>query len=307
MRQPEHSPANTARCGGSERGMKTKPYMMAVAVLAVAGITTAGEKVAKQELPKAVHQTLESRAATGDVKHITKRTEAGRTVYEVTFAHANGDDTKLVIAADGRVLANATPRSAAVNISPAASSNPAAEPGMGAGETIVTGTATPAANNVAATTPGSDRVVADTESRLSLDEVPDAVRNTIEAEARGREVADIDRETHEDRPVYEVEFREQGINEQIHVEEDGTLVRDDGAIRGTLRNLFSGTQVTDTPQVVQDVIKQELDGREIADIDKERRSGRVVYEVEVDDAEGQFQLHIAEDGTIVKDGRIAAE
>lgn len=278
--------------------MNPKPYLVAAALLAAAGIGMAGQKVEQSQLPAEVRQTLEQHASAANVEEVTMRTDAGRTVYEAKLA---GSEARLVIAADGSVIEQP---SVDANTTSAVSSATYA-PSVATGSTTVTGTATPAANQVAVTQ--DEELMADTESRLALEEVPQAVRETIEREANGREIADIDREMHEDRAIFEVEFREQGINQQIHVEEDGTLVRDDGAIRRTVRNLLSGTEVGDTPMVVQDVIKRELEGREIADIDKERRSGEVVYEVEVDDDQGQFQLHIAEDGTIVKDGRIAAE
>jgi uncharacterized membrane protein YkoI len=138
---------------------------------------------------------------------------------------------------------------------------------------------------------------------LKLTEVPEPVRKTIQVEAKGREVADIDRETWNRQTVYEVEFKQTGRNAQIYVAEDGSIVRDERAGTG-LKGLFMGTQLADTPQPVQAVIKREAGTREIADIDKENRSGKTIYEVEIKEADHNFELHIAEDGTILRDSRV---
>jgi len=137
---------------------------------------------------------------------------------------------------------------------------------------------------------------------VKLTDVPEPVRKTIQMEAKGREVADIDRETWNGRTVYEVEFAQTGRNAQIHVAEDGTIVKDERAGK-ELKELFMGTQVEDTPPPVQATIKREAGTREIADIDRETRTGRTLYEVEIKQPGRNFELHVAEDGSIVRDSR----
>src|SRR6185503_19311338 len=76
--------------------------------------------------------------------------------------------------------------------------------------------------------------------------------------------------------------------------------------RGTGPHLFGfywGTQLEETPVAVQETIKREAAGSEIADIDKEHRDGRVVYEVEFKQRGKNSEIHIAEDGTILRDSR----
>ena len=84
--------------------------------------------------------------------------------------------------------------------------------------------------------------------------------------------------------------------------EDGTIVRDERTGAG-LKGLFMGTQLEDTPPPVQETIKREAGNREIADIDKERRTGEIIYEVEIKQPGRNVELHIAENGTIVRDSR----
>jgi len=151
---------------------------------------------------------------------------------------------------------------------------------------------------------------------MQLTDVPQAVQKTIQQHAAGRQIADIDKETWDNRTVYEVEFSQAGRNAQIHVAEDGTVVKDErrGGLLGTREGtgtetgrgffgLFLGTQLEDTPAAVQETIRREAKGNQIADIDKEIRTGSPVYEVEIRQPGGNYELHIAENGSILRDSR----
>jgi len=60
-----------------------------------------------------------------------------------------------------------------------------------------------------------------------------------------------------------------------------------------------GTKFQDLPAAVQNTIKQEAPSAEIADIDKERRTGRTVYEVSFKDEGKNPKIHISEDGSLL--------
>lgn len=62
---------------------------------------------------------------------------------------------------------------------------------------------------------------------VSIDQVPPAVRATIERELRGGKLEEIERETRNGRTVYEVEFERDGKDREIHVAEDGTVLKRD--------------------------------------------------------------------------------
>jgi uncharacterized membrane protein YkoI len=141
---------------------------------------------------------------------------------------------------------------------------------------------------------------------MRVSDVPEAVQKTIQQQAAGREVADIDKELWSGRTVYEVEFAQTGRNAQVHIAEDGAVVKDERARTGAgtgLFGLYLGTQLEETPLAVQETIKREAHGRQIADIDKELRTGEPVYEVEIQQAGQKFELHIAQNGTIIRDSR----
>ncbi|HXH85021.1 MAG TPA: hypothetical protein VNN07_19085 [Candidatus Tectomicrobia bacterium] len=71
--------------------------------------------------------------------------------------------------------------------------------------------------------PGSVRA-----DQVSLDQVPPAVRATIEREIQGGRLEEIERETRGGEVVYEVAFERDGRSREIRVAEDGTVLeRDD--------------------------------------------------------------------------------
>lgn len=260
----------------SNRSMNAKSYLISAVAFATAGFCYAGERVEQSQLPPAVQRAVTSSAvASGPVKEIHKESVDGKIVYEVEFEKDNAINPRVRFAEDGTIVDRG--RFASVD-----------------NDATVTDR-----TKVTSTRPGLRPI--DSESMLKLADLPANVRSTIEREAAGREIADLDLEVSGNRKFYEVEFREEGVNDKIHVAEDGTILKKEASDRG--KHWFAGTQLEDTPAAVQATIRREVGNNRIADIDKERRTGRVVYEVEVDAASGKFQLHIAEDGTIVKDDR----
>lgn len=249
------------------KGTNMKKNLGIIAILTAFGISAFAEKITETQLPAAVQRTLNQQKGTDTVKDIEKETRNGQTVYEVEL-NRRGLNPKIVIAEDGSLV-----RDARANDTP------------GAG-------------------PAWARV-----PTMRLEDVPPAVRKTIEQQAAGRKVADIDRETWDGKTVFEVEFAQTGRNEQIHVSEDGRIVKHEGkepartTTANTLKGPMIGTRFSDTPPAVQATIQREANGAEIADIDKERREGRVLYEVEFKNPGRNIEIHVAEDGSIVQDSR----
>lgn len=66
-----------------------------------------------------------------------------------------------------------------------------------------------------------------TADEVSIDQVPPAVRATIEREVGKGRLEEIERETRNGRTVYEVEFERDGKDREIHVAEDGTVLKRD--------------------------------------------------------------------------------
>jgi uncharacterized membrane protein YkoI len=231
------------------------------------------QRVTTDGLPTAVQRALAEASKGEPIKTINRRVIDGRTIYDIELERDNAINPRFRITEEGIVIAG-TPRDS--------SDTTMAYDGVGIPE-------------------------APFDPMIPIETLPAAVRETIKHEAAGRPIADIDRETWQGRTVYEVEFKASGRNPQIHVAEDGTIVRAEqprGSELGTsIRSLFMGTQLEDTPPVVQETIRREARDRAIRDIDLERRSGQRIFEVEIDDGRNGFQIHVAEDGRILHDTR----
>lgn len=254
-----------------------KQLTMTLALLAALSFPAlADEKVESSQLPEAVLKSLNAAKGADAVKDIEKQTKDGKTVYEVEFTRP-GFNPKLWIAEDGSIIRDN--RKAAVD-QPTTGSDP-----------ITTRPYVPLLPRTAT---------------LKTSDTPQAVQNTIQQHAAGRKVVDIDKETWNNRTVYEVEFEQAGRNAQLHVAEDGAIVKSESPRAGVGTSLFGvylGTQLEDTPVAVQETIKREARGNQIVDIDKELRIGDPVYEVEIKQPNGNYEIHIAENGTILRDSR----
>ena len=261
--------------------MNTKAFVLAAALAAAASPLQAQEqRVTTGELPAAVQHALAESSKGDPIKTINRRVIDGRTVYDVELERKNAINPRFRITEDGIVIAG-TPRSTS----------------DGAADLITSydGISVPAAAF---------------DPMIPVEELPAAVRETIKKEAAGRPIADIDRETWQGRTVYEVEFKASGRNPQIHIAEDGTIVRAEkrsgGELGTSIRNLFMGTQLEDTPPAVQETIRREMRNGAIDDIDVKRRSGQRIYKVGISDRQNTFQIHVAEDGRLLHNTRPAS-
>ena len=262
--------------------MKAKCLLAVAALLASAAPLPAQDQVMKApDLPAAAQRALKTVSRGEPIKSITRRVVDGRTVYDIELERDNAPNPRFRLTDDGLVLAGIG-RPSADSIADGAA---IAYDGIALGPMSVD--------------PGT-----------VLGELPPAVRETVKKESAGRIIADIDRETWQGRTVYEVEFEAPGRNPQIHVAEDGTVVRSEsrreGQVSTTVRGLFMGTQLADTPPAVQNTIRREARDHAIRDIDVKARSGQRIYEVEIDEGRTVFSLHVAEDGKILHDTRAEA-
>jgi uncharacterized membrane protein YkoI len=84
---------------------------------------------------------------------------------------------------------------------------------------------------------------------------------------------------------------------------DGGLDTDkgDGRILGVPKRGFDTLQLTEVPPVVRQTIQREAGGYRIAEIEKATLDGQQVYEVDIERDGMNRELHVAIDGTIVKD------
>lgn len=250
------------------RTMKANYLTLALCAFAVVTARAENQRLSYDQLPAAVKQTLRESAQQGPVKEAMRTVSDGRVVYVIEIDKNNAPNPHLRIAEDGTIVR---------------------EP--------VTSTYV---GDVPVVAP--EYMVADFGPRLQLAELPAAVQSTARREANGREIVDIDRETWDGRAVFEIEFKERGPNARIHVAENGTIVRDERP-RRSVRSLFLGTQLEDTPAAVQQTIRRQAGDREIVDIDREGTDTVPVYRVEIRGPQGTQELRVATDGKVIFDSR----
>lgn len=256
--------------------MNSKRLCVLVASLgaAITASFASDEQVELQKLPPAVRETVMATNDFGPVKEVTRINVEGRNVYIVEFEQPNAINPRMRIAEDGSVIG-----------------------GPNAGETPPERRA----GTGARTGPSVGVPVGNSESQLQS--LPEPVQKTVRAQADNRRIANFEEETSDGRTVYEIEFAEPGLNPQIQVAADGTLIRDEPPQGGVL-SWFRGLQLADTPDAVQKTVKQAAGGRSIADVDRKERDDGTVYEIEVREEDGgRFELEVAANGGLVRDSR----
>jgi uncharacterized membrane protein YkoI len=134
------------------------------------------------------------------------------------------------------------------------------------------------------------------EVRVSLEDLPDAVRETILAQAAGDRIVEIERETRGDKTTYEAEFRRDGREMEIKVAEDGTLLGtavDDDDDEDDLK-------LSDLPREAQRSLREAAHGARILGVEREREGVVVVYEASWRRNGSRFEAEVLADGTLLE-------
>ena len=69
-----------------------------------------------------------------------------------------------------------------------------------------------------------------------------------------------------------------------------------------LSNVVTDHRFEDLPPAVQKTVREQAGTSKIADIDRETRTGRIVWEVEIEQQGRNTEIHVAEDGSLVDTG-----
>ena len=246
---------------------------MAMGALAV---SHAQERVEVRDLPDGVRQTIDRSRNNDPVKEVTRLTVDGRIVYDVEIEKKHAPNPRLRVAEDGSLVRNSV----------------SALPSLGDGLPVVTDE--------------YGGLVPPPEPRLTLADLPAAVQETARTEARGRDIADIDHETWNGQPVYEIEFKEPGLNSRVYIGDDGKIVRNERRPGQALRSLFLGTQLEDTPVAVQETIKRVAGAGEVVDVDRKGTGAQTTYRIELREGQTKRELRIGADGKLIFDSRSAS-
>lgn len=141
-------------------------------------------------LPPAVQKSIRAQAPNGDIADISQTTDNGVQAYKVDIRNANGPDSTMVIAMDGRVLSSDLP------------SQP-----NGLVQSV----------KKALTPTGA--------VGTQFSALPESVQKTIQSKAPDAEISDISRHDDNGRTIYEISFKDSQKNPNMKVADDGTLIQ----------------------------------------------------------------------------------
>jgi len=143
------------------------------------------------------------------------------------------------------------------------------------------------------------------ETEVSFDKVPAAVRVTIENEAKGGTIEEIEVETEDGETVYEAEVIIDGQEIEIEVAPDGTLLSketedDDEGDDDDEDEDEEEVSLDDVPEAVKATILKEAAGAEIEEVVKETEDGQNVYEAEFEVDGKEIEIEVAENGALLE-------
>jgi uncharacterized membrane protein YkoI len=151
-----------------------------------------GEKeVSIDQVPAAVKATILAEANGSTIQEIEMETEGGKTVYEAEVI-INDQEVDIVVAPDGTLLGKEV-------------EDDDDDEGDDEDE-------------------GDDDDEVENEEEISLDQVPEAIKATMLKEAAGAEIEEIIKETEDGEVIYEADFEVDGLEIEIEVSSDGTLL-----------------------------------------------------------------------------------
>jgi uncharacterized membrane protein YkoI len=126
------------------------------------------------------------------------------------------------------------------------------------------------------------------EEKVSIDQVPAAVKATILKETQGARIKEIERETEHGTTVYEAEAVRNGREIEIEIAADGTLLEREEEL-----------SAKDVPEVVMAAAKKKF-GDKAAKAEFEKKT-IILYEVEVRVGLKEHEILITPAGKIVSD------
>jgi uncharacterized membrane protein YkoI len=235
---------------------------------------TYAEKVRIEEIPLEVRDKILKQTGGARIEDIDKRTQGGRTLYEVAFKR-NGQHTELLFDQNGQL------------------------------QTATTGDA------------------GNTETKVTFEQLPPAVRTVAETRLRGVTPNDIDRRVRNGEVSYEIGFkREGGQQQELLVSQDGRILRDVEISQGS--QIIATAAVTNqnakavqlsskrkveydtVPDVVKRTVASSSKGARIEDVEVGQWRGRNIYEIAFKDQGQHVELQVEDNGRVFHDPRLAS-
>jgi uncharacterized membrane protein YkoI len=323
---------------------KREMMRLAIVCAALMGGTLAAraDKVPLAQVPAAVQKAIKAQAQGETVQDVERETQNGQNVYEAEFKR-EGINRRVKFAEDGSVLPNGnaagafkTEPTVALNQLPTAVQKTIREQQAGRtvedidketwnGQTVYEVEFKERGPNSRIHIAPDGTLVMDKPGAVKsmfkgtqLSDTPKPVQAAVKRLAGSAEIADVDKETWQGRPAYEVEISREGMNREILLAEDGSLLRDSdnpGATAAgrervreretTSRDILGRETLTlsQLPGAVQTTIKAQGELGTLKPIHREQKNGQNAYAVEFEKDGKNTRLTIAEDGRVLEDNR----
>lgn len=165
-----------------------------------------------------------------------------------------------------------------------------------------------------------------TSGKISYNELPEAVRKTLETRVKSGEINDVERMVKNGEATYEIGFKQADQRQQeLVLSQDGRILNDAPSAAGAPApsitassgpnaplaqpvTLSSSTkvQLTELPAEVQRAINTAAAGARIEDVERGTWQGQKVYEAAFKDKGRHVEVQVRENGTILHDPRAVA-
>ncbi len=126
------------------------------------------------------------------------------------------------------------------------------------------------------------------EKRVSLDDVPPAVRATILREASGRKVCKVEAKVKDGQSVYEAEWLVGDVEFEVKVQPDGQVLARERSV-----------PLHQVPAVIRKAILRGAGGCEIKEVEVITSGNVVTYEAEWVVDGDEVEITVAADGTLL--------
>jgi uncharacterized membrane protein YkoI len=161
---------------------------------------------------------------------------------------------------------------------------------------------------------GDDEGDEEESEAVTIDEVPQAVKDTLLKEADGGTVEEIEKETEDGAVVYDADVVVNDEKFELKIDENGKLLSkeadededqdadeegdDDGDDDGDEEESEAVT-IDEVPQAVKDTLLKEADGGTVEEIEKETEDGKTVYGADIVKDDKKFELKVDENGQLL--------
>ena len=311
------------------------------AVLTAGAFAARADKVPMAQVPDAVQRAIKAQAQGENVQDVERETKDGRSVYEAEFKR-DGINRRVKFAEDGTVVpsrdvTSVFKSSPTVSMSelPPAVQKTVREQQAGRtvadvdketwnGQTVYEVEFKEQGPNSRLHIAADGTLVVDKNNGnvtgrnilrgTQLTDTPAAVQATVKRLAGDAEIADVDKETWQGRNAYEVEIRREGVNREVLIADDGSVLRDSEAAAGrervreretTDRDLLGRQTLSmeQLPAAVQQAIKAQGELGTLKPVRREQKDGQNAYAVEFEKEGRNTRLTIGEDGRVLEDSR----